>query len=121
MFGHVYREQVQNALKREFVKLPATTFDWWSISHALLFGIMGFIIPNFHTTFFLLGTGFEIFEDMLSGDQTTQLVDCMNGSNKSNIMCKFSINDDYWYAKWDDIFVNLAGYTIGSSIRSTFY
>jgi hypothetical protein len=121
MFGHVYRDQVQLALKREFVKLPATSFDWWSVSHFLLFGIMGFIIPNFHTTFFLLGTGFEIFEDMLSGDKTTQLSDCTNVSNKSNIMCKFSINDDYWYAKWDDVFVNLAGYTIGSSLRTTFY
>jgi hypothetical protein len=120
MFGHIYREQVQLALKHDFVKLPATTFDWWSISHAMLFGIIGFIIPNYHFTFFTIGAFFEIFEDMLSSDKSTQLVDCMNPHNKkSNIMCKFSINDDYWYGKWDDVFVNLFGYVVGSSIRST--
>lgn len=121
MFGHIYRDQVQLALKREFVKLPATTFDWWSVSHAVLFGIFGFLIPNYHTTFFALGAGFEIVEDMLSSDRTTQLADCMSASKKQKIMCKFSINDDYWYAKWDDVFVNLAGYSLGSSLRSTFY
>ncbi len=119
--GHIYREQVQLALKREFIKLPATAFDWWSVSHALLFGIMGFLIPDYHTSFFLLGAGFEVIEDMLSGDKTTQLADCMSASKESNIMCKFSINDDYWYAKWDDVFVNLAGYTLGSSLRNTFF
>jgi hypothetical protein len=121
MFGHMYRDQVQTALKKEFVKLPATTFDWWSISHAVLFGIFGFLIPNFHTTFFTLGIGFEIVEDMLSSDATTQLSDCMCPDKREKIMCRFSINDDYWYAKWDDIFVNLAGYSLGSSLRTTFY
>lgn len=121
MFGHIYREQVQLVLKQDFVKLPATTFDWWSISHAILFGIFGFLIPNYHTSFFLLGTGFEIVEDMLSGDSTTQLADCMTNDKDSKFMCKFSINDDYWYAKWDDVFVNLLGYTLGSSARNTFF
>lgn len=121
MFGHVYREQVQMALKREFLKLPSTTFDWWSVSHAALFGIFGFLIPDYHFSFFLVGCGFEVFEDMLSGDKSTQLADCMSPDKDSKLMCKFSINDDYWYAKWDDVFVNLLGYTIGSSIRNTFY
>ncbi len=118
--GHTYRDNIQLVLKRDFVKLPATTFDGWSLSHAILFGIFGFLIPNRHTSFFLLGAGFEIFEDMLSGDKTTQLSDCMTPDKSSKIMCKFSINDDYWYAKWDDVFVNLLGYTLGSSLRTTF-
>jgi hypothetical protein len=121
MFGHIYREQVQQALKKEFIKLPSTTFDWWSISHAVLFGIFGFLIPNYHTSFFLIGSGFEIFEDMLSSDASTQLADCTTPDKDSKFMCKFSINNDYWYAKWDDIFINLLGYTLGSSLRTTFY
>ena len=121
LFGHIYRDEVQLVLKKEFVKLPATCFDWWSVSHAVLFGLFGFLIPNFHTTFFTMGICFEIFEDMLSSDTTTQLVDCKCEGNKDNIMCKFSINDDYWYAKWDDIFVNLAGYSLGSSLRTTLF
>ena len=121
MFGHCYREQVQLALKREFIKLPSTTLDWWSVSHAVLFGLFGFLVPGYHFSFFMLGTGFEVFEDMLSGDATTQLADCMTPDKHTKLMCKLSINDDYWYAKWDDVFVNLLGYTIGSSIRSTYY
>ena len=119
MFGHIYRDEVQTALKKEFVKLPATTFDWWSVSHAVLFGIFGFIMPDRHFSFFLLGAGFEVVEDMLSSDKTTQLADCMSPDKDSKLMCKFSVNDDYWYAKWDDVFVNLAGYTIGSALRTT--
>ena len=121
MFGHAYREEVQTALKQEFVKLPATTFDWWSISHAVLFGIFGFIIPDHHLSFFTLGAGFEVVEDMLSSDATTQLDDCMAPNKKEKFMCQFSSNDDYWYAKWDDVFVNLLGYTVGSSIRTTIF
>jgi hypothetical protein len=118
--GHVYREQVQTALKCEFVTLPSTTFDWWSLSHLVLFALLGFLIPNYHFTFFLLGAGFEVLEDALSSDATTQLVNCtMPDAKCNNLMCRFSINDDYWYAKWDDVFINLVGYTIGSSVRST--
>jgi len=120
MMGHVYRDQVQLALKKEFVQLPATTFDWWRISQAFLFGLFGFLMPNYHMTFFTLGVCFEIIEDMLSSDKSTQLADCMSPDKDSKIMCKFSINDDYWYAKWDDVFVNLLGYTAGSSLRTTF-
>ena len=121
MCGHIYREKIQLAFKHEFVKLPATSFDWWSVSHAILFGLFGFLIPGWHLSFFAIGTGFEIIEDMLSGDATTQLTNCMAPNKKSNIMCMLSINDDYWYAKWDDIFVNLLGYTVGSSLRTTFF
>lgn len=119
MMGHIYREQVQLALKQEFVKLPSTTFDWWSVSHALLFGIFGFLIPNRHLTFFTVGAGFEVFEDMLSSNKSTQLSNCMTKDRDSKLMCQFSIDDDYWYAKWDDVFVNLLGYTVGSALRTS--
>jgi hypothetical protein len=118
VIGHEYRESVQLLLKRDFIKLPATTIDWWSISHLIVYGIFGFLLPNYHATFLLLGTGFEIFEDALCSDENTQLVDCKN--NKSHLMCLFSRNNDYWYGKWDDVFINLLGYTVGSSLRTTF-
>lgn len=118
IIGHCYREKIQMALKQEFVKLPGTTLDWWSVSHFLLFGFLGFVLPNRHFSFLMLGAAFELVEDMLSSDNTTQLADCR--TKKEGIMCALSINDDYWYAKWDDVFVNLLGYTVGSSVRTTF-
>lgn len=120
MYGHEHREEVQSALKGEFLKLPSTNFDWWSVTHFVMYGIFGFLIPNYHATFFTIGCAFEVFEDMLSGDKSTQLADCTKRERRSNIMCLFSNNDDYWYAKWDDVFVNLLGYTMGSSVRTTF-
>ena len=118
--GHSYRDEIQTKLKKDFIKLPATTVDWWSVSHIILYAIFGFLIPDRHSTFLLIGVIFEIVEDMLSSDKTTQLINCLDANNKNNIMCKFSINNDYWYGKWDDIFMNLLGYTFGSSMRNTF-
>lgn len=121
-FGHIYREQVQLALKREFFRFPECSIDYWSLSHFLLFGIFGFLIPGYPLSFFVMGTGFEIVEDCLSSDKTTQLVDCTNKANKAdNLLCRFSINDDYWYCNMTDPFVNLVGYITGSAIRTVFF
>lgn len=116
--GHRYRDEVQMALKKEFLHLPATTVDWWSMSHVIMYMLYGFFLPNYHFAFLIIGTGFEIFEDMLASDKTTQLTDCTK--NKSSLLCRFSVNDDYWYAKWDDIFFNMLGYTLGSALRTNF-
>lgn len=115
--GHIYRQQIQMAMKHEFVKFPATTVDWWTISHILFFAVAGFVIPGFHVTAFMVGALFEVIEDMLSSDRTTQLADCMTPDKNDKFMCWFSINDDYWYGKWDDALFNLLGYSIGSAIR----
>lgn len=119
LYGHRNREVVQLTLKKDFAKLPATTVDWWTVSHLVLYAVFGFLIPNYHTTFFFIGVAFEVIEDMLSSDENTQLVKC-DRDKKRHIMCRFSQNDDYWYGKWDDVFFNLLGYTIGSSIRTSF-
>jgi len=116
--GHMYREQVQLVLKREFMRLPAVSVDYWSVSHFLLFAFMGFALPDYHLTFCTIGAAFEVVEDGLSSDATTQLADCVN--DKSSLLCKTSINDNYWYAKWDDVFANLLGYTVGSACRTVF-
>jgi hypothetical protein len=119
-FGHVYREQVQLALKREFFKFPECSLDWWSVSHFCLFALFGFLIPEYPLTFFALGMGFELVEDGLSSDQTTQLANCANSAVKAtNPMCWCSINNDYWYMNPSDPWVNLTGYIVGSAIRTT--
>ena len=120
--GHIYREQVQLALKRTFLSLPSTDLDWWSVSHFCLFGLFGFLIPEYPVSFLLVGGLFEFAEDCLSSDETTQLANCKNPDTKdSNLMCKFSINDSYWYSNYSDIYINLFGYIVGSSIRTSYY
>jgi hypothetical protein len=121
-FGHIYREQVQLMLKREFFKFPSCSIDWWSISHFALFAIFGFLIPEYPLTFFVLGTGFEVIEDALSSDATTQFANCTNYDTKrKSPMCWASINDDYWYCNMTDPWVNLTGYILGSAVRTVFF
>ena len=127
MIGHKYRESIQLRLKYNLVVLPKTTLDWWSISHFVLFFLFGIFEPGHHAKFFTIGAGFEIIEDMLASDKTTQLVDCTNPINKdryksyfiSRLYCN-GLQDDYWYGKWDDIFVNLAGYVAGSALQTQY-
>jgi hypothetical protein len=120
--GHKYRDQVQLVLKKNFANLPDDNIDGWSISHLVLYAIIGFIKPNYHLTAFTIGAVFEVFEDYMAADKNTQLVNCSEPF-KENGTRKFFCNgrqDDYWYAKHSDIFWNLLGYTIGSAIRTTF-
>ena len=120
VYGHNYREQVQLYLKNEFFKLPKSSIDYWSLSHLLLFGLFGFIIPNQHFSFLTIGVAWELFEDYLCNDRDTQLVDCKIKENKQESFWCNGLNDDYWYANYSDIFSNIVGYVIGSSIRTTF-
>lgn len=119
MVGHKYKDYTQSILQRPFVILPETKLDMWSVSHTFLYAIFGFILPNRPILFLLLGASFELFEDCLSSDSKTQLTDCTTCDKDAKFMCSTSINDGYWYAKWDDIFINLLGYVVGSSIRTT--
>jgi hypothetical protein len=130
MFGHCYKEQVQQVLKQELCKFPECSIDYWSISHFMLFGLFGFLIPDYPVSFFTIGTGFELIEDYLSSDSTTLYVDCSNPCGKDTMCNKDNSNrkiwcngiqDGYWYSNATDSFVNLLGYVIGSAVRTTFF
>ena len=117
--GHIYRDEIQLKLKRKFATFPEAEIDWWSVSHLLFYGIIGFLIPDYPLSFFVLGAGFELLEDCLSADKTTQLANCMNPkTKKSNFICWGSVQDDYWYMNPTDPWVNLTGYVIGSAVRT---
>ena len=120
MIGHIFKDQIQSVLKTELFSLDKVVFDYWSLSHLLLYMVFGFFKPGYATTFFLLGVGFELFEDFLSSDKNTQLVKCPNNGIMGKIMCN-GIQDGYWYGKADDIAFNLIGYVFGNSLRTTFF
>lgn len=122
MLGHLYRDEIQNSLKTPIIIVPSFILDWWSVSHFLLFALFGWIEPEKHMTFAIFGAIFELIEDYLATDSNTQLVDCSKKSQYHwiyKIMCN-GVQDDYWYGKFDDIFVNIIGYTVGSALRTTF-
>ena len=121
MIGHEFRDQIQSLLKRPIYKLKEVVFDWWSVSHFLLFAFFGFVKPNYPFSFFAAGILFEVFEDGMASDESTQLVNCPEKKNSfiGRIMCNGQ-QDSYWYGKLDDIFMNLTGYVFGQAIRTTF-
>jgi hypothetical protein len=122
MFGHRHREKVQLYLKGSLYETEKVVFDWWSVSHLVYFAILGYIIPEYHFTFMMIGILWEVFEDWASADATTKLADCKNplgADGKRRFWCN-GFQDDYWYGKWDDVFSNIVGYIIGSGLRTTF-
>lgn len=116
MIGHIYRDRIQLVLKQELFKFPECSIDYWSISHFLLFGIMGFVLPDKHLSFFSLGLTFELMEDYLSSNETTQLASCQR--TKKGFWCN-GYQDGYWYMNLTDPWVNITGYILGSAIRTT--
>jgi hypothetical protein len=120
-YGHRHREEVQLVLKNTFFTMPESPIDWWSVSHMILYAIFGFLIPEKPLTFFCIGAAFEVVKDALSSKNTTQLADCTNPRNDDNLMCKFSIGDDYWYMNSSDMYVNLLGYILGSATRTCLF
>lgn len=124
MIGHIYRETIQGPLKKPLFTINAfdnkIVFDWWSASHIGFYMVIGYLVPQHFWGFALMGAGFEAFEDFLSSDETTKMVNCSVVDKKTiaqQIWCN-GVQDSYWYSKWDDIIVNMIGYAIGEYIAT---
>lgn len=113
-FGHFWHDEVQAVLKGKLFTVPQFDVDWWSLSHFLLFAVIGYIIPNHITEFALIGAGWEVFEDCMANDENKKLVSC---DGAKSILCH-GFKDSYWYGKWDDIIMNTAGYIVGHELRT---
>lgn len=115
IIGHWYHEDVQVALKQPLVTVAGKTFDWWSLSHLLLYFIIGYITVDKHVMFIGIGVLWELLEDYLSSSRTTQLVDC-NTASPEHVWCQ-GWQDDYWYLEQSDVIMNALGYFLGSALH----
>lgn len=127
LLGHVYPDQIQGGLKKEIVSVKGTTFDLWSLSHFLFFGLLGYLFPYNLGELLLIGVIWEIVEDALASPDSTQMVSCKKeyGGIKrkfQDIWCnKTARRGDYWYGKWDDVFANSLGIIVGQWFRVNNY
>jgi hypothetical protein len=124
MIGHLFKDGIQTKLQVPLVHIEAFDLDLWSYIHFMLFAMIGFVKPDHAFTFFTVGVAFEIFEDCLSSNKTTKLINCTKSSNKNSIIGSVMCNgyeDSYWYGKIDDIAINLMGYVAGNGFRRTFF
>ena len=74
MIGHIFREQLQTLLKNSIYHVNEFDIDYWSVSHFVLYALFGFIKPKYAFSFFTAGVVFEIIEDGMASDSTTQLI-----------------------------------------------
>jgi hypothetical protein len=121
VLGHRYQSTIQAPLKKEFLRIgDSIVVDWWSISHAVYFAVLGWWFPNHFWFFLLFGTAWELIEDYLSKDGDTKLVNCENKENKNKFVQMWcnGIQDDYWYGKADDILMNTIGFLIGAGLKT---
>lgn len=124
VLGHYYPEQIQGALKRPLFTLPATTVDWWSMSHFLFFGLLAFMYPSLICELFVISIIWEVIEDALAPPNSKQLIDCTKKYENpwqetfKTVWCQHIAREkDYWYGKWDDVFFNSMGILVGYGLR----
>lgn len=83
--------------------------DGWSISHFVMYALVGYTYPGKVWPFVLFGVGFEFLEEF-SGMFSRQL-----GKQKSALV-KSSGDKDYWFGQLSDPVVNITGLLVGQSL-----
>jgi hypothetical protein len=92
-------------------------FDYWSISHFLLYVVLGITCPNQYLFFIAISIAWELYEDFHALD--TKFVDCKKTDNFTQWWCNAKTNSP-WIGKYEDIAVNMLGYLVGNYIHTTY-
>jgi hypothetical protein len=79
-------------------------FDWWSVSHFMLYTILGFAFPHLWLLLAICSISWELLE-------------FMSGYIEHNYVRKNHTDPIYWCGKWSDLLVNSAGFLTGLFIR----
>jgi hypothetical protein len=113
----IRRMKMKDHLARRIYHHPiCQDIDGWSVSHLLLFGLLGVLYPGHHLQFLLIGIGWEVIETALGQNRfevsgrRVQLVGDQDA--EGNMTGK---DDAYWYGKESDIVVDIFGYSLGSA------
>lgn len=85
--------------------------DGWSMTHFVLFLFLGYLFPGNFLFVLILGSLWELLEYWV-GKNNKKI---MNG-----VICNLQkLNqEEWWYAKISDLFINLLGYVIGAYIAT---
>jgi hypothetical protein len=83
--------------------------DGWSMTHFVLFLFLGYLFPGNFLFVLILGACWE-FVEYLVGKNNKKI---MNGIPCNLFKLK---QDQWWYGKVSDLFINLLGYLVGEYI-----
>lgn len=90
--------------------------DGWSVSHFILFLLVGYLYPK---TFVLSMTGgalWELFETYV-GKYKPESIKGFGFCKTYEMSDKPGHEKLWWYGKWSDLIVNAAGFMVGSYMR----
>lgn len=93
-------------------------FDGWGFTHFILFFILGYLYPGHFWFFFLIGLGWEIFEEIGAPKQGKLISNCKPCA--TNFYCDNIFQKLNLHAEWEDVFTNSFGYIVGQYIRQIY-
>lgn len=93
---------------RKSIYIGPFDFDFWALSHLLLYIYFGYQFPNMFWEFLAIGTAWEGFETIFCPKTLLDTIG-MKRNKGEEFGC------GYWYGKLTDIPVNMFGFVIGAA------
>jgi len=92
--------------------------DGWSISHFLLFCILGYYFPKEFKFTMILGIFWEMLEWIISHTNSKNFIilDKLRGISTCKLTTDDTINEHWFYAKYTDLLMNMSGFIVGSKL-----
>lgn len=83
------------------ITINGCKLDWWSVTHFMLYIVLGFAFPHLWCLLLVCSITWEILE---------YFTGCVERTFKKDDLV-------YWCGKWSDLFVNTSGFMVGLSLR----
>lgn len=90
--------------------LPYTDIDIWSISHFILFVILGYNFPSYIPLFIVFGAAWEGIEELTGNPKVRKIFLGETIDPKGDV---------FWYSKISDILVDVVGLIVGYVMSQT--
>ena len=113
-----YLKYTQKIMTKKLFNLFGVKVDWWSISQIILYVYFGYTFPEYFVEFLIIGIFWELFESFCSNgkEYIEELLSCQDSNNIICTYLKKISDNNYWYGKIDDIFMNMFGFLIGVTL-----
>jgi len=86
--------------------------DGWSITHILLFMVLGYMYPDTFLLSMMVGITWELFEHFYGKQRPGWL----GGYGDCYDVASDRADGNWWYGKWSDIICNATGFLIGQYV-----
>ena len=94
--------------------------DGWSLSHFTIFALCGIFFSDYFVFIMIMGISWELFEYLTSNsNMNIPLLSWFRGISKCNALSQENRDGHWMYAKTSDIFVNMAGFIVGSAMSNS--